>query len=119
MFCDSEAYNKRNFKMAVSSYLKASVCLMILISLSATTRADDTSDCQIGCSGSESETAVAACISKCKEIVANNIQQREVRDKASSENKDGYEDPTDGLRLKRRDDFFGSDWFDHNLPHRK
>ena len=89
--------------MAVSSYLKASVCLMMLISLSASTRADVTYNCEIGCSGSESQTAFAACVSECKEIVPV-IQELSVRGKAPAENKDGNKDPTDVPREKRRRD---------------
>ena len=88
--------------MAVSSYFKVSVCLLILVSLSVSTHADDTSDCQIGCSGSESKTALAACVSKCEKIVAF-IKQPDVPGKAPAESKDGNEDPTDVSRPKRRD----------------
>jgi len=89
--------------MAVSSYLKVSVCLMILISLSASTRANDTSDCQIGCSISESQTDLAACVSKCKEfIVTVPFIEKTGRYRGKAENRDGYEDPPDGLRLKKK-----------------
>lgn len=82
--------------MAVSSYLKASVCLTILVFLSTSTHADVTSACQNACTGNEGQTAFVACVIKCKEILSY-VNQLEVADQIPAENEEEYEDPTDGL----------------------
>src|SRR6218665_425728 len=84
--------------MPVSSYLKASVCLIILIFHSTSTRADVTSTCQNTCSGSEGETALAACVSKCMEIISY-VKEPDTEDQIPAEEE--YEDPTNGLRSEK------------------
>jgi len=82
--------------MAVSSYLKASVCLTILILLTTSTHADVTSACQRACSGAEGQ-AFVVCIFKCKEIVSY-INEVGMEDQIPAENEEEYEEPTEGLR---------------------
>src|SRR6218665_11475 len=83
--------------MPVSSYLKASVCLIILIFHSTSTRADVTSACQNACSGSEGETALAACVFKCREIISY-VKELDMGNQIPAEAEEEYEDPTNGLK---------------------
>src|SRR6218665_922685 len=55
--------------MAVLSYLKASVCLVILVSLSPSTHPAIPFDCPKACVSSKGQTALDSCISRCNQIV--------------------------------------------------
>lgn|SRR6218665_251495 len=106
MFCDSEAEQQRDFKMAASSYLKISVCLIIIfIYLPASAPLG----CSMACAGLRSQAALIKCFDDCAKNAERRpnyfrrggYKRRIARGKAPAENEDGYGDLTDGLRSKR------------------
>src|SRR6218665_3599437 len=115
--------------MAVLSYLKASVCLVILVSLSPSTHPAIPFDCPKACVSSKGQTALDSCISRCNQIVGF-VTQRYPRGNAPVENEDDHEDPTDGLiskgnspgkqhRLSDVDDIRSFNWKVHLSKHKQ